>query len=160
MKNIEVSKRIKLTRDVNEEDLRQGLMDRMRRSFEVDSITETENGFRVKCATGGPESITRSARVDLNVRIIKQNEIARIIMHGTSNTARSLMIWYVGLFLAVLLVGLLPGSIETNGVDSDAFDTLVLMLFGVFIFYDINKKIDEPHAYLNAILKSLETEFG
>lgn len=160
MKHIEVSQRIRLTREVNEEDLKQGLIERIRRCFEIDSITENDEGFRVKGTTGGAESITRSARIDIQVRIIKQNEIARIIITGDSKTARSLLIWYVGLFFTVLLVGLLPGSIETSGEDSGALDALVLLLFGIFIFYDMNKKIEEPKAYLTSMLQSMETEFG
>lgn len=160
MKHIEVSRRIKLTRDVTEDDLKQSLIERLRRCFDVDSITEVDGGFRIKCASGGADSITRSASVDLNVKINKQNEIARIIICGTTKTARSLMIWYVGLFVMVLLVGLLPGSIETSADTSDASDALVLLLFGAFIFYDISKKVDEPQQAVEAILKSLDTEFG
>ena len=160
MKHLEVSQRIKLTREASEDDLKQGLIERLRRAFDIDSLTENDAGFRVQGTTGGPESITRHARVDLSVKIIKQNEMARVIIHGHSKMARSLLITYVTLFFVVLVVGLLPGSIETSGETSGAMDALVLMVFGIFIFYDINKKIEEPLSSLTAMLQSLETEFG
>jgi hypothetical protein len=59
-----------------------------------------------------------------------------------------------------MLVGLLPGSIDTNGETSGALDTLVLMIFGIFLFFDVTKKIEEPKDSILSILDSLETEFG
>lgn len=160
MKNIEASKRISLTRNVTEEDLKQSMLERFKRAFDVENVTENDKGFNIEGTTGGADSITRHARIDLNVRIIKQNEICRILVSGYSKMARSLLITYILLFFSVLLVGLLPGSIETSGENSGAMDALVLLLFGIFIFYDINKKIEEPRTYLTDILDSLETEYG
>ncbi len=160
MKHIEASKRIKLTRDVNEDELKRAITERLKRAFDIENIVENDKGFHIDGTTGGADNITRHARVDLNVQVVKQNEICRIMIYGYSKMARSLLITYSVLFFLVLLVGLLPGSIETSGETSGAMDTLVLMLFGLFIFYDINKKIDEPKENLVSILNSLETEFG
>ncbi|MFP4312990.1 MAG: hypothetical protein ACLFR0_01575 [Alphaproteobacteria bacterium] len=160
MKHIEASKRIRLTRDIGEEDLKQAMLERFKRSFDVENITENDKGFHIEGTTGGADNITRHARVDLNVQIIKQNEICRIMVYGYSKMARSLLITYTLLFFLVLLVGLLPGSIETSGEDSGAMDALVLLIFGIFIFYDVNKKIEDPKTSLTDVLNSLETEFG
>lgn len=160
MKHIEASKRIRLTRDITEEDMKQSMLERIKRAFDVETCTENDKGFHVEATTGGPDNITRHARVDLNIQIIKQNELCRIMVSGYSKMARSLLITYIVLFFSVLIVGLLPGSIETSGEDSGAMDALVLLLFGIFIFYDINKKIEEPKTYLSDILDTLETEFG
>lgn len=160
MKHIEASKRIRLTRDVTAEDMKQSMLERLKRAFDIENCTENDKGFHVEGTTGGPDNITRHARIDLNVQIIKQNEICRIMISGYSKMARSLLITYILLFFSVLIVGLLPGSIETSGEDSGAMDALVLLLFGIFIFYDINKKIEEPKTYLSDILDTLETEFG
>lgn len=160
MKHIEASKRIRLTRDVTESDLKRALTERIKRAFDVENITENDKGFHVEGTTGGADSVSRHARVDLNVQLYKQNEICRIMIHGYSKMARSLLITYSVLFFLVLMVGLLPGSIETSGEDSGAMDAFVLLVFGIFIFYDINTKITEPKESLTAILESLETEFG
>lgn len=160
MKHIEASKRIKLTRDVSEDDLKRALTERLKRAFDVESVVENDKGFHVSGTTGGLDNITRHARVDLNVQLSKQNEMCRIIIYGYSKMARSLLITYSVLFLIVLLLGLLPGSIETSGEDSGAMDTFVLMVFGIFIFFDVNKKIEEPKESLVSILDSLDTEFG
>lgn len=160
MKHIQVSRRFKLTREASQEDLKASLLDSLRGAFDIESVEDTGELLRVKGTTGGRDSINRHARVDLDIKVVKQQEVARFSISGTSGMARSLLITYIGLVVLVLLVGLLPGSINTSGLDSDAMDTLVLMLFGIFIFYDINKKVGEPTEYLHAILQSLETEFG
>lgn len=160
MKHIEVSRRIKLTRDVTEDELKKALLERLRRSFDIKSITENDKGFHFQGTTGGISKFMRHAQVDLNVNLVKHNEICRVIVHGKSTSAKSLMIIYTLLFFVIMVLGLLPGSIETNGIDSDAQDTLVLMIFGIFIFYDIHNKIKEPKDALVGILNSLETEFG
>ncbi|MCD8497612.1 MAG: hypothetical protein LRZ85_05725 [Alphaproteobacteria bacterium] len=160
MKHIQVSRRFKLTRDVTTEDLKSTLLDSLRSAFDIEKVEDSGEKLRITGTTGGRDSINRHARVNLDVRVMKQQEMARFIVTGTSGMARSLLIGYIGLVILVLLAGLLPGSIETSGVDSDALDTLVLMVFGIFIFYDINKKIGEPKEYLDSILQSLETEFG
>lgn len=160
MKHIEASKRIKLTRDISEEDLKQSMMERLKRAFDVENVTESGKGFHVEGTTGGTDSITRHARIDLNVQVVKQNEICRIMIFGYSKMARSLLISYIMIFMLVLFIGLLPGSIETSAETSGPEDALVLLLLGVFIFYDINKKVDDPKEYLTSILNSMETEFG
>lgn len=160
MKHIEVSRRFKLTREVSHEDLKAALLDSLRGAFDIEKVEDSGEMLRIKGTTGGRDSINRHARVDLDIKVAKQHEVARFIVKGTSGMARSLLISYIGLVILVLLVGLLPGSIETNGSDSNAMDTLVFMLFGIFIFYDINKKVGEPTHYVHSILQSLETEFG
>lgn len=160
MKHIEASRRIRLTRDISEADLKRALQERLKRAFDVENVTETDKGFHLEGTTGGADAITRHARLDLNVQLYKHNEICRILITGHSKMARSLMMTYSVLFFLVLMVGLLPGSIETNGADSEAMDTLVLLLFGIFIFYDVNTKIAEPVESLRSILDSMETEFG
>ncbi|MAE50362.1 MAG: hypothetical protein CMH27_00985 [Micavibrio sp.] len=160
MKHIEASKRIRLTRDISEADLKRSLMERLKRAFDVENVTENDKGFHVEGTTGGADNITRHARVDLNVQLIKNNEICRVMIYGHTKMARSLLITYSVLFFLVLLVGLLPGSIETSGEESGAMDAFVLLVFGIFIFYDINTKVSEPKDSLNSILESLDTEFG
>lgn len=160
MKHMEVSKKIRLTRDVSEEDLRKALLERLRRSVDVTSIAENDKGYHVVGTTGGVKKFIRHAQVDLNIHLVKNNEICRIIIHGQSRPAFSLLLIYTLFFFIVMLVGLLPGSIETNGADSDALDTLVLMIFGVFIFNDVNHKMNEPHDIMVSILNSMDTEYG
>lgn len=160
MKHIEASKRIRLTRDISESDLKRALTERLKRAFDVENITENDKGFHIEGTTGGADSISRHARVDLNVQLSKNNEICRVIIYGHSKMARSLLITYSLLFFLVLLVGLLPGSIDTNGAESSAMDAFVLLVFGIFILFDVNAKITEPREALASILDSLETEFG
>ncbi|MFN3700558.1 MAG: hypothetical protein ACK4VI_03440 [Alphaproteobacteria bacterium] len=160
MKYIEVSKRVRLTRDVSEDDLIKVMTERLHRAFDVSNIKENDKGFNLQGTSGGGGKMMRHAAVDLNVQVVKQNEICRIMVCGTSKMSKSLVLVYSTLFFLVMLVGLLPGSIDTNGETSGALDTLVLLIFGIFLFFDVNKKIEEPKDSILSILDSLETEFG
>lgn len=80
-------------------------------------------------------------------------------MYGYTQAAKSLLFCYSFLFFLVLMTGLLPGSVE-SGEGSGAMDALVFLIFGIFIFFDINKRLVEAQEYLKAVLDSLETEFG
>lgn len=159
MKHLEVSRRIELKKNVSPDELKKSLLEKLERTIEVESVGDGATGFRLTGTTGTPASITRHARVELDVKILYEERVARIVISGFSKTARSLALFYVFFFLAFLLVGLLPGSIE-SGQDSEALDVLVFLIFGIFIIYDINRKLTEPKEFLETALTSLDTEFG
>lgn len=160
MKYIEVSRKIKLTREASQDDLKKALLTRLRRAFDVDALSESTEGFHLEATTGGPNTITRHARLSVDVNISKSQENARIIIHGHMKAAMSLLVSYTVLFMVVLFAGLLPGSIETSGERSGALDALVFLFFGIFIFYDVQRKVTEPREYLESALDSLDVEFG
>jgi hypothetical protein len=157
---IEASKKITLARAVSQDDLKQALLVRLRRAFDVDVLKEEDGGFYVEGTTGGVKSMTRHARAELTVSLLQDKETARVLVHGSTRLATSLLVSYTVLFLVVLLAGLLPGSLETSGESSGAGDALVFLIFGIFIFFDIQNKLLEPKALLQAALDSLEVEFG
>lgn len=160
MKYLEVSKKIKLTKTATQADIRNALIKRLDKAFRVQKVNKNKAGFSLVGNTGGPKSLVRYAHVNLDVKVIKDKTTMRILATGHSKMAFSLLLSYTALFLLILFAGLLPGSIETSGESSGAMDALVLMIFGIFIFYDINKKIAEPEQYLEAALKSLDVEYG
>ncbi len=159
MKYIEVSRKINLEKKVTPADLKKALVDRLDKIIEIENVSDGEIEFKVTGTTGAPSSITRHARIELDVEIHFENKLARIIISGSARAARSMSLFYCFLFLMFLLVGLLPGSIE-SGPDSGPIDVLVFLIFGIFIIYDINKKLEEPKGVLEAALQSLDTEFG
>jgi TRAP-type C4-dicarboxylate transport system permease large subunit len=160
MSFLEVSKKISLTRDVTQEELKQALLNRIRRALDIGVLKEEDAGFYIEGTTGGVDSFMRHAQANLHVNVTKDRGVARITVHGSSQLAKSLWISYTGLFLIILLAGLLPGSIETSGESSGAADALVFLIFGIFIFFDIQNKLLEPRKLLQAALDSLEVEFG
>ena len=159
MKYIEVSKKIKLSGDVSEEQIRHSLLARMRRAFVLDRLDDQPSSISVSATTGGPGRMLRYARLDLNITVTKTKDAVRVIMYGYTQVAKSLLVSYSFLFLLVLLAGLLPGSLE-SGEDSGPLDAIVFVIFGIFIFYDINKHLTEAKEHLQAVLDSLDTEFG
>ncbi len=159
MKHIEVSRKIALGRMVETASLKKALIDRLEKIIDIEEVSDGVENFSIKGTTGTPASITRHAMVELNFDIVNENRVARFMISGYARTSRSLMIFYSFFFLMFLLVGLLPGSIE-SGPDSDAVDVLVFLIFGIFIIFDTNKKLSETKDFLEDALQSLDTEFG
>lgn len=160
MKHIEVSKKILLGRKTSAEELKASLVTRLEKTIDIEKITDGVNEFSVVGTTGSPAGLTRHARVDLDVSIVFDANVARIMISGYARTARSLMVMYWVLFILMLVVGLLPGSIETGGDRSGAIDALVFVIFGIFIVMDVNKKLTEPQEALETALESLNTRYG
>ncbi len=160
MKYIEVSKKISLTKKASQEDIKKALIERIERAFKVEKMKKTKSGFHCVGKTGALNGLVRHARVGIDAQVIKNQDTVRVIINAQSEMAKSLLVSYTALFFLVLMAGLLPGSIETNGESSGALDALVFMIFGIFIFFDINKKLCEPKQYLEAVLASLDVEYG
>jgi len=160
MKYLEVSQKITLTKKVTHTDVRNSLVERLESAFKVEQVNKSKTGFTMTAKTGGCKSLVRHARMTVAATVSKDKDTVRIHITGRSKMACSLFMSYTALFFLVLVAGLLPGSIETSGEASGAMDALVLMIFGIFIFYDINQKISEPKKYLEAALKSLDVEYG
>ncbi len=162
MKHIEVSRKIHLAKEVKPEELKNALVGRLEKTIEIETISDGLGEFKIMGTTGSPASLTRHARLDLDTHIFfdKKENVVRILISGFSRTARSLTILYWILFFCMLLVGLLPGSIETSAESSGAVDALVFLIFGIYIITDINKKLSEPKESLETALESLDTTFG
>lgn len=160
MKYLEVSKKIALTKKATQTDIKNAFLERLEKAFKVENVNKSKSGFSLIGKTGGCKSVIRHARVNVDVKVIVDKGAAKVLVTGHSKMACSLFFSYTALFFLVLVAGLLPGSIETSGENSGAMDALVLMIFGIFIFYDINKKVSEPEKYLEAALKSLDVEYG
>lgn len=160
MKHIEVSRKIVLQRPASPVDFKQALVERLEKAIQIDSIGDGHDKFRLTGTTGSPASLTRSANVDLDIAITFDAQDVRLIISGYTRPARSLSVLYWAMFFTVLLVGLLPGSIETSADTSDSMDVLVLLIFGIFIVFDVNKKMAEPREFLATALDSLETIYG
>ena len=160
MKHIEVSRKIALPRPVAADDVKNRLVERLEKTIEIESLGEGIERFRITGTTGSPASLTRHARLDLDVDIVQEPGALRIVISGYSRAARSLSYVYWTMFFVVLMVGLLPGSIETSADTSDSMDVMVLLVFGIFIVFDVNKKLVEPREFLETALESLNTMYS
>lgn len=161
MKYIEVSRKIKLSKKVSAQELKKAFVARLERTIEIETISDDSAYFKITGTTGTPEGITRHARLSLDINMsFNDDGDARILVSGTARTARSLTILYAFFFFLLMMVGLLPGSIETGYEASGAIDALVLLILGIYVTTDINKKLEEPKGYLETVLKSLDTTFS
>ncbi len=159
MKHIELSRKIALSRPVSAEELKKNLMSRLENVLELQETTPGAEQFHVTGSTGAPVSMTRYAQVDVDVTLAVDESTARIIISGYVRTAPSLMILYGVLFFVLLCVGLLPGFVDTS-IDGDAGDALIFVLIGMFLVYDINRRLTEPEEQMKAALESMNTLFG
>lgn len=160
MKYIEVAQKITLAESGSGPAMQEGLLEHLRRAFDIDVLTEKDSGFYFEGTTGGHESLTRHARVCADVHIKTDKKTSRIIISGYSKPAISLTILYSFLFFVLLLLGLAPGSIETGYDTSGPGDALVFLIFGIFIFYDIKAKLAEPAEHFKSVLEALDVAYG
>lgn len=161
MKHIEVSRKIGLSRDVKTDELKKTLVNCIENSVNIESVGEADDHFQLVGTTGSPASMTRHAKVNLNIRlnVDSKDNTARIIISGYAQAARSLNVMYSILFVFLLFLGLLPGFVETS-TSSTANDALFFLIFGIFIVYDINAKLTLTREYLETALDSLDTIYG
>lgn len=160
MRHIELSRNIRVTDNSSDQRIQQALITRLQRAFMTRRLEEYDGGFRFEGTTGTPRGLVREARADITVNLMRKKESMRIFIHGNTHISRSLVIAYCVLFVMVLFAGLLPGSINTSGDGSDAMDALVFLIFGIFIFYDIEKKLLSAEERLAAALESVDNEFN
>ncbi len=162
MKHIEVSRKIELDKETTSKELRTALVEYLERTTEIETISDGDAHFKIKGTTGSPASITRHARLDLDISIKcdAKEKIARVIISGYARAARSLVLLYCFAFFALLLVGLLPGFYETSQEESGAIDALFFLIFGIFIVFDVNNKLSVTKEHLETALESLDTMFG
>ena len=161
MKHIEVSKKIIVQKKVTQEELKDALIKRLEKAIEIESIGDGVNDFKVTGTTGTPTSLTRHAKLNLDINLtFDKDKAVRILISGYSRIARSLILMYSLFFVLLMLAGLLPGSFETSYETSGAVDALLVLLVVVFTIQDINKKLAEPKEYLETALQSLDTTFG
>lgn len=156
MKYIEVSRKIEGHSDAQVGDVKELLIDKLDRIIDIENVTENLEKFKVVGTTGTPSGFSRHSRIDLDVEIIKQDRTFKILIAGQTRIATSLAITYMLLVIAVLVIGLLPGSIE-SGEDSGAADALVFLFIGMYIIFDMKSKQEEPKGMLEDVLQSLDT---
>ena len=124
------------------------------------AVLDNEGDFSISGTTGSPASMTRYAKLDLNVVISLDKNVARILISGYSRVAFSMIMLYLFLFSIILLVGLLPGFIETDAENSGAMEALFFLILGIFVMVDVNKKLADPKEDLESALEAADTIFG
>ena len=155
MKHIESSRLITLASPVDVSVIKHVLVGRMRGAFSIETVGEGDENFKLTLSGKGV-----LYRCTMNVLLKVDTQRARVIVDGTVGVRTATKILYIFGFLALLVLGLFPGILNTSGHGSSAMDILVFLFLGVFILYDVNKKMLEPEILLDRILRALEAEFG
>lgn len=155
MKHIESSKLITLANVVDASLVKQALIERMRSAFKIESVGDSDENFQIIFSGKGV-----LYRCTVNVLLKVDSQRARIVIDGKVGVRTLTKVIYVMGILALLVLGLFPGTLNTSGHGSSAMDFLVFLFLGVFILYDVNKKMIEPEILLDRILQGLDAEFG
>ena len=154
MKHIESSKLINLPGAVEASAIKHSFVERLRGVFHIETVGEGAESFTL---TGIGKDIP--CNCTLNVLLKTDGRYARLIVDGGAEiSATAKMIYTLGI-LALLVLGLFPGTLNTSG-HGTAVDLMVFLFLGVFIFYDMDKKLAEPGTQLDRILRAVATEFG
>lgn len=155
MKHIESSKLINLAGDADIVAIKHTLIERLRGAFHIETVGENAENFSLT-ATGRNTPCTCS----FNVLLKADGKRARIVVDGEAEINSSTKMLYVLGFLALLVLGLFPGTtINTSGRGS-AIDFMVFLFLGVFILFDMGKKLAEPELLMDRILTAVATEYG
>lgn len=154
MKHIESSELITLAKAVETSEVKYSLVERLRGAFHIETVGESVENFSL---TAAGKNIP--CHCFFNVLLKTDGKYARVIVDGSAEINAPTKILYTLGVLALLVLGLFPGTINTTGHGS-AMDLMVFLFLGIAIIYDMNKKLAEPEALLDRILRALATEFG
>jgi len=155
MKHIESSKIIRFSSPVEASVIKYSLVERLREAFHVETVGDGVENFSMTMTGKGTPY-----RCALDVIIKADAARGRIIVSGATAINASTKIFYALGILALLVLGLFPGTINTSGKGSGAVDFLVFLFLGAFVIFDMNRKVAELEALLDRVLGAVETEFG
>ncbi len=154
MKHIETSRLINLSGAAGAAEIKCSLVERLRGAFHIETVGEGAEKFTL---TAMGRDIP--CHCMLNVLLKTDGQRARLIIDGGAEINSSTKIFYILGILALLVLGLFPGIINTSR-GASALDFLVFLFLGMFVLYDMNKKLAEPEKLLDRILQAVATEFG
>lgn len=154
MKHIEASKLVKLASDIEPAVIKHSFVERLRGAFHIETVGEGNEHFTM---TGTGKNVPCTCSFNVVLRTDKTH--ARIIVDGETEISASTKMLYVLGFLALPVLGLLPGTNIKSGGGS-AIDLMVFLFLGVFILYDVSRKLAEPEILIDRILQAVATEFG
>ncbi len=159
MTHIEASQKIATNKKIDLAELKHALTQRIRGAFHVETVGDGKDSFTVVagCKSNIMGSLTYSFQ--LNVLLKSDANHARVVINGHAEITQSAKFLYAIGLLAVLVLGLFPGSIDTSS-SGGAMDAFIFLVIGGFLIFDINSKLSEPQICMERILESLDVEFG
>ena len=154
MKHIEASKLIHIPGAVEASAVKYSLVERLRGIFHIETVGEGDENFSL-AATG--KDIP--CHCMLNVLVKTDEKHARVIIDGNAKiTAATKIIYTLGV-LVLLVLGQFHGILNTRAT-GNAEDLMVFLFLGIFMLYDVGKKLSEPERMIDRVLAALHTEFG
>ena len=159
MTHIEASQKINTTKKVDLAELKYALTQRIRGAFHVETVGDGKDNFPIVAGRKSNFFGGMLYSFQLNVLLKSDAKHARIVVNGNAEITQSARLLYTAGIFLILILGLFPGSIDTSD-SGGPLDTIVILIIGAFLIYDINQKLAEPQKYIEKILKSLDVEFG
>lgn len=159
MKHVQYGEAFALKKNVTEDILKAQLKKRLESVFVIRKFKEDGESVAIDVTSGGPSSFVRHAAISAKVDLMVEDGKARVVVTAAAKPATSLSAFYALGLLIVLLLGLLPGSLNTSWEDAGAADAIVFLVIGAYIVYDIETKLNEGCRLLGDVLRSLQVEF-
>lgn len=159
MKHIQYGESFALKKNTTEDILKAQLKKRLESVFIIRKLKEDGGSSTLEITSGGQSSFVRHAAITARVDLMVEDGKARIVVTAAAKPATSLSAFYaLGLFI-VLMLGLLPGSLNTSWDEAGAADAIIFLVIGAYIVYDIETKLNEACRLLGDVLHSLRVEF-
>ena len=160
MRQFQISENFDIKKGSDIKIVRQQFEKRLGELFDILSIDEDADGqISIQAFSGTKCSAVNSAEMNVKCDLMVEDGKLRFMAGGSVRASRSQVILYtLGLFI-VLLIGLLPGSLNTSWEDAGAGDAAIFLIIGGYIVYDIETKLMMTEQLMRDVVAALKTEF-
>lgn len=159
MKQFQFGESFALKKSITDDVLKAQLKTRLESMFKLSQFKDDGESVTVCGTSGGKKAWVRHGALSATVDVAIEDGKARFVITGEIKPATSLVVFYSLGLLTVLLIGLLPGSLNTSGENAGAADALVFLVIGAYIVYDIESKLREARRMIEEVIRALRAEF-
>lgn len=161
MRKFQISDYFKVKEGAELSVIRQQLDERIGDLFKIKDLKESNDGrIEFKAYSGCKGSLIRHTEMHVKCDMVLEDGVLRIMARGEVKTALSQTLLYSFGLLFVLLIGLLPGSLNTSWENAGAGDAAIFLIIGGYIVYDIEAKIHLSEQLLRDVVDTIRTEFA
>lgn len=155
MKHISSSKLVTVPFETTLESVKLSVVDRLKAAYQVDTVGEGADQFTVTVSGRGS-----SSDCVLHVSLKLDNNKARVLMDGYSKISTIAKVYYAFVVFALLVIGLLPGTLVKTDGGGTAVDAMVFLFLGMFVVYDMDRKLIEAQQILDRVVNGVEADIG
>lgn len=161
MRQFQISEHFKVKDGAELSVIKQQLDERIGDLFKIQDLKESNDGrIEFKAYSGAKDALIRHTEMHVKCDMMLEDGVLRIMARGQVKAAFSQTLLYSIGLLFVLLIGLLPGSLNTSWENAGAGDAAIFLIIGGYIVYDIETKLHLAEQLLRDAVDTLRTEFS